>query len=116
MRTETAEDRARALYAPEVVTKESESMLLHPGRSFLHDKQRSSQTDIHPALREPLQMPMLLPPAGIPLPWLPLPRLARHDNYHGFCKGAWQIRKNIREGLSIRMIPNANGVEVPHWK
>ena len=116
IRTETAEDRARAMYAPEVVTKEFESMLLQPGRPSLQGQQTPSQADIHPALREPFQMPILPPSAGIAQPWLPLPRPARHNNYHGFCKGAWQIRKNIREGLSIRMIPNANGVEVPHWK
>lgn len=27
--------------------------------------------------------------------WLPLPRPALHNRYHGFCKGAWQIRKAV---------------------
>lgn len=46
-----------------------------------------------------------------------------HNNYHGFCKGAWQTRRQLEEGVSIRVIPLMSvrgGKEVlgmvPHWQ
>ncbi|KAI5356979.1 hypothetical protein Slin15195_G090790 [Septoria linicola] len=48
--------------------------------------------------------------------WLPLPWPAKHNDYHGFCKGVWQIRRSMQEGLSIHILPNTKGVDVPHWK
>ena len=35
-------------------------------------------------------------PRGSENIWLPLARPALHNRYHGFCKGAWQIRKAVR--------------------
>jgi hypothetical protein len=35
-------------------------------------------------------------PKGIDNIWFPLARPALHNRYHGFCKGAWQIRKTVR--------------------
>lgn len=35
-------------------------------------------------------------PRGLENIWLPLARPALHNRYHGFCKGAWQIRKTVR--------------------
>jgi hypothetical protein len=38
-------------------------------------------------------------PAGMDNIWMPLARPAMHNRYHGFCKGAWQIRKAVRYRL-----------------
>jgi hypothetical protein len=38
-------------------------------------------------------------PAGMENIWMPLKRPAMHNRYHGFCKGAWQIRKAVRSIL-----------------
>lgn len=34
-------------------------------------------------------------PLGLESIWVPLTRPAMHNRYHGFCKGAWQIRKAV---------------------
>lgn len=34
-------------------------------------------------------------PKGLDNVWLPLTRPALHNRYHGFCKGAWQIRRAV---------------------
>lgn len=34
-------------------------------------------------------------PKGLDNVWLPLARPALHNRYHGFCKGAWQIRRAV---------------------
>lgn len=133
---ESADDMSRAMQAPEVVTNENKSMLTpSSARSFPHNERPSNLATVHPALRYPYHY--FDPPAS-PEPdnvWLPLTRPAKHNNYHGFCKGAWQIRKSVRvfdkhqivcrngkltvqqvqEGLSIQVIPGADGADIPHW-
>ncbi|KAF2446710.1 hypothetical protein P171DRAFT_429677 [Karstenula rhodostoma CBS 690.94] len=46
--------------------------------------------------------------------WAPLTRPAMHNRYHGFCKGAWQIRKTVHEGLEVQITP-ALKEPVLHW-
>ena len=98
-RSETAESMVRAMYAPEVVTKEYESMLSQQRtRPSVQTKRPNNLVPMHPALRLPFNH-VETPTSPVPEPdsvWLPLPRPARHNNYHGFCKGAWQIRKSVR--------------------
>ena len=93
---ESADDMSRAMHAPEVVTDENRSMLMqHNARALPHGRPPNHIATIHPALRYPYNY------VGSPIspepdnPWLPLPRPAKHNNYHGFCKGAWQIRKSV---------------------
>ncbi|GAB7334713.1 hypothetical protein MBLNU13_g06652t1 [Cladosporium sp. NU13] len=43
--------------------------------------------------------------------WLPLARPALHNRYHGFCKGAWQIRGAVDEGLRVLLTPRPNHKE-----
>jgi hypothetical protein len=48
-------------------------------------------------------------PKGLDNIWLPLARPALHNRYHGFCKGAWQIRKTVRyQYPRISLLPNAD--------
>ena len=96
-RLETAEDMSRAMYAPEVVTKEFESLLSQQsGRPSPRHMRPDQLSNVHPALRVPhsyVDMPASPEPDNA---WAPLPRPAKHNSYHGFCKGAWQIRKSVR--------------------
>ena len=93
-RSET-ESISRAIYAPEVVTKEYESMF---PQQVARANQHSKRTPhLAPVLRKPFNY-VDSPPGPSDDPedaWHPLPRPARHNNYHGFCKGAWQIRKSV---------------------
>ena len=115
-KVETVDDIMRANFAPEVVTKEFESLLSNKNaKPSLHGKRPNHLGNVHPAFRDLYPEPAMSPSPEPDTPWSPMPRPARHNNYHGFCKGAWQIRKSVHEGLSIRMIPNANSINVPHW-
>nr|OQO19040.1 hypothetical protein B0A51_12319 [Rachicladosporium sp. CCFEE 5018] len=46
--------------------------------------------------------------------WLPLARPAMHNRYHGFCKGAWQIRRRVQDGLDITVTPPLDKPTL-HW-
>lgn len=133
-RLESIDDESRAMYAPELVTRGFESMLSQNSvRPVPYSRGTTQSANVHPALRVPED---IADSPSSPEPdhaWSPLPRPAKHNNYHGFCKGAWQTRKAVRivifvlpslaltdtvkvqEGLSIRMVPNAEGNSVPHW-
>ena len=58
-------------------------------------------TGIHPAFRtqQPTQTDnrgsVSSVPPGMDDVWLPLARPALHNRYHGFCKGAWDIRISV---------------------
>ena len=108
---------SRAEYAPEVVTKEFESMLsLKPNRAPTVQKASSSSIHSRSTVRKPYNYVESIEGPEPDAPWIPLPRPARHNNYHGFCKGSWQIRKSVQEGLSVKMIPSESGsIMVPHW-
>lgn len=93
---ETADEMTRAMAAPEVVTRENGPMLTqNRDRPTPHSKRPNHLASVHPALRMPynyIDSPASPEPDNV---WLPLPRPAKHNNYHGFCKGAWQIRKSV---------------------
>lgn len=81
--------------APEVVTSSFEGLnptyADHPQFS---DKCLAQGTQVEYSER-------LIPLAkGIEMIWIPLQRPALHNRYHGFCKGAWQIRKAVRYSQS----------------
>ncbi|EME41841.1 hypothetical protein DOTSEDRAFT_177211 [Dothistroma septosporum NZE10] len=109
----------RATLAPEVVTPEYQSML--PQRSSRAARpmplESYSLGNVHPAFRNThmVHSPALQPPEPDNA-WAPLARPAKINDYHNFCKGAWQVRDRIEEGLSIAMLPDAAGFTVPHWK
>jgi hypothetical protein len=94
---ETADDTLRAMHAPEVVTNENRSLLSQQGarQSPPRGQRPSHLAAIHPAFRYPynyIDGPTSPEPNNV---WSPLPRPAKHNNYHGFCKGAWQTRKSV---------------------
>ncbi|KAF2106662.1 hypothetical protein BDV96DRAFT_328388 [Lophiotrema nucula] len=104
-RIETADDLQRAFEAPEVVSADFEGMY-HVDQS--NDKYTAflSQADYAERL-------LSLPP-GLENIWTPLKRPAMHNRYHGFCKGAWQIRKMVHEGLDLELSPDLQN-PVIHW-
>jgi hypothetical protein len=108
----------RSSSAPEVVTKEFESKLSHRASPTVHSPQLPSPRDIHPAFRDAyIDSPVLVSPEPDEV-WTPLQRPARINNYHGFCKGAWQTRDAEQSGLTIAMLRTKTSGEflVPHWK
>lgn len=119
-RWESPDDVSRADCAPEVVTEESESMV---GQYHQPRRHRSSTSNgypmqnIHPAFRNPYTDDA---PATIATEpdtiWAPLSRPAKLNDYHNFCKGAWQARARLEESLSISLLPNDKGQMAPYWK
>lgn len=97
---ESADEMTRAMAAPEVVTRENGPMLMqNRDRPTPHSKRPNHLASVHPALRVPynyVDSPASPEPDNV---WLPLPRPAKHNNYHGFCKGAWQIRKSVSRAV-----------------
>ena len=92
---EAADDTLRAMHAPEVVTDENRSMLSQQhARSPPRGQRPSHFAVIHPAFRSYNYVDGPTSPEADNV-WSPLPRPAKHNNYHGFCKGAWQIRKSV---------------------
>ncbi|KXT10896.1 hypothetical protein AC579_9860 [Pseudocercospora musae] len=115
---ETEEDMFRASSAPEVVTKEYESMLSQQAlrSAALRGPPPTTLQNVHPAYRDHyMEAPMTIFEEP-DYPWSPLARPAKHNNYHNFCKGAWKVRQKLEEGLSISMLPNSNGTTIPYWK
>ncbi|KAI7159467.1 hypothetical protein KC349_g4136 [Hortaea werneckii] len=109
----------RALSAPEVVTRETSPRLMH-NPTYLRQQQQNPSTII-----TNFQSPVSNTFLGSPTPitpvhedvWHPLPRPAKINNYHGFCKGAWQTRQAVQEGLSISLLQVTGRHEpVRHWK
>jgi hypothetical protein len=90
-RITTSEKSQRPFEAPEVVSMDFEGM--HPV-SPLPDQ----YPEKYPAFRTQADYAELLLslPAGMDNIWMPLKRPAMHNRYHGFCKGAWEIRKAVR--------------------
>ena len=93
---ETADETLRAMHAPEVVTNANRSMLTSQHSRSPPRGQRPSQLAVmHPAFRHPynyIDGPTSPQADNV---WSPLARPAKHNHYHGFCKGAWQIRKSV---------------------
>ncbi|RMY75349.1 hypothetical protein D0863_02646 [Hortaea werneckii] len=108
----------RALSAPEVVTQEFSPRLMH-NPTYLRQQQTPSTiiTNFQPQVSSTfLGSPIPITPVHEDV-WHPLPRPAKINNYHGFCKGAWQTRQAVQEGLSISLLQVTGRHEpVPHWK
>ncbi|KAI7198575.1 hypothetical protein KC316_g3701 [Hortaea werneckii] len=95
----------RALSAPEVVTQEFSPRLMH-NPTYLRQQQTPSTiiTNFRPQVSNTfLGSPIPITPVHEDV-WHPLPRPAKINNYHGFCKGAWQTRRAVQEGLSISLL------------
>jgi hypothetical protein len=89
-RIETPDDLLRALEAPEVVTKDFGVMFsMRPIATS--PASPTGTADKYLAYAEAL---FSLSP-GMDNIWAPLSRPAMHNRYHGFCKGAWQMRKAV---------------------
>ena len=86
-RIETDDDLQPAFEALEVASMDFKGMYTMPDQS---DKYLACLTQADYAER------LLSLPAGMDNIWMPLKRPAMHNRYHGFCKGAWQIRKMVR--------------------
>ncbi|KAF7192211.1 hypothetical protein HII31_06243 [Pseudocercospora fuligena] len=115
---ETEEDAFRANSAPEVVTREYESMLSQQAlrSASLRGPPMTTLQNVHPAYRDHYMEAPITIFEEPDYPWSPLTRPARHNNYHNFCKGAWKVRQKLEEGLSITMLPNSKGTTIPYWK
>ncbi|KAF2683240.1 hypothetical protein K458DRAFT_43963 [Lentithecium fluviatile CBS 122367] len=108
-RLDTARNLQRPFEAPEVVPADFEGMHSkspHAGPSS--EKYPAFLTESDYADR------LLSLPAGIDNAWMPLKRPAMHNRYHGFCKGAWEIRKAIPKGLKVQMTPTSKE-PIIHW-
>ncbi|KAI7491124.1 hypothetical protein KC357_g1820 [Hortaea werneckii] len=107
----------RALSAPEVVTQDFSPRLMHNPIYLRQQTPSTIITDFQPAISNTfLGSPIPMTPVHEAV-WHPLPRPARINNYHGFCKGAWQTRQAVQEGLSISLLQVIGRHElVPHWK
>ena len=88
-RINTAE-LSRASEAPEVVPGDG-VYSLSPKVDEFSEKLPS------PHLQPDYNARLLSLPGGMENIWAPLTRPAMHNRYHGFCKGAWQIRKTVRD-------------------
>ncbi|KAI6876266.1 hypothetical protein KC343_g12086 [Hortaea werneckii] len=107
----------RALSAPEVVTHEFSPRLMHNPTRPRQQTPNTITTDFQPSISNAfLGSPIPMTPVHEDI-WHPLPRPAKINNYHGFCKGAWQTRHAVQEGLSISLLQVPGRHEpVPHWK
>ena len=85
-RIETADDLERAFQAPEVVSADFEGM---------HHVAEDNEKFITFLSQADYAERLLSLPTGLENIWTPLKRPAMHNRYHGFCKGAWQIRKTV---------------------
>lgn len=87
-------DRKRASVgseAPEVIKAYTDdAQALSPREDTFSEKEPS------PRLVPDYNARLLSLPLGMESIWVPLTRPAMHNRYHGFCKGAWQIRKAVR--------------------
>ncbi|EXJ72736.1 uncharacterized protein A1O5_03883 [Cladophialophora psammophila CBS 110553] len=102
-RIEKPEDVLRALEAPEVVTKDFGVMFsMRPIASA--PTTPASGADKYLAFRtqsDYAEALFSLSP-GMDNIWAPLSRPAMHNRYHGFCKGAWQMRKAVSTLCGVR--------------
>ncbi|KAI7281724.1 hypothetical protein KC345_g3982 [Hortaea werneckii] len=107
----------RALSAPEVVTQEFSPRLTHNPTYPRQQSPSTLITDFQPSISNTfLGSPIPITPIHEEI-WHPLPRPAKINNYHGFCRGAWQTRQAVQEGLSISLLQVPGKHEpVPHWK
>jgi hypothetical protein len=86
-RIETVDDLQPDFDAPEVVSGDFEGIYPVPDQS---EKYPAFLTQSDYAER------LLSLPAGMDNIWMPLKRPAMHNRYHGFCTGAWKMRKAVR--------------------
>jgi len=119
---EDHEASLRANSAPEVVTREFESLMLSSSTNpHQHSTTGTSHflplsvRNTHPALRPDSTYTDVFAPEPDRL-WTPLHRPAKHNNYNNFCKGAWETRQSVLSGLAIALIPNHKNQAVAHWK
>ena len=90
-RIESFVDEPYGFDAPELVTADVDGMCLaYPQYDRLSEKYPAFITQTEYVER------LLSIPIGIDNIWLPLKRPAMHNRYHGFCEGAWRIRKSVR--------------------
>ncbi|KAM0716661.1 hypothetical protein Q7P37_008106 [Cladosporium fusiforme] len=106
------EDTFHALRTPESIENLSETQFrekLRPIADLANEKFSASLTQAD------YQERLSSLPKGQNNVWLPLSRPALHNRYHGFCKGAWQIRKAAGEGLQVHLTPSLKE-PVIHWQ
>ncbi|GAB1739188.1 hypothetical protein NU219Hw_g3939t1 [Hortaea werneckii] len=113
----SAIEARRALSAPQVVTQEFSPRLTHNPTYLRQQTPSTIMTNFEPSVNNTfLGSPIPITPVHEDV-WHPLPRPAKINNYHGFCKGAWQTRQAVQEGLSISLLQVPGRHEpVPHWK
>ena len=107
-RIETAEDLWRASEAPEVVSKDFEGLYV----TTPSPKEEKVMLAIR--TQADYQERLLTLPIGMENIWLPLKRPAMHNRYHGFCKGAWEIRKDAHQGIQVQLTASLKE-PVLHW-
>ena len=103
--SEAAEDELRNLEAPEVVAKDF-GLMVSTGPIASSPTSPAGGSDKYLAFRTPsdyAEALFSLSP-GMDNIWAPLSRPAMHNRYHGFCKGAWQMRKAVSTLCGVRLL------------
>jgi hypothetical protein len=114
-RIENPEDLMRALEAPEVVTKDFGVMFsMRPIASSPTSPAGGSDKYLAFRTQSDYAEALFSLSPGMDSVWAPLSRPAMHNRYHGFCKGAWQMRKAVHEGLEVQ-ITAALKEPIIHW-
>ena len=96
-RIEKTEDMLRALEAPEVVVSKDFGVMFSMRPVASSPTSPADGSDKYLAFRtqsDYAEALFSLSP-GMNNIWAPLSRPAMHNRYHGFCKGAWQMRKAV---------------------
>ncbi|KAK3071870.1 hypothetical protein LTR53_007861 [Teratosphaeriaceae sp. CCFEE 6253] len=112
-RTEKLGEHMRVLDAPEVVPKEFEISSSLP-QVVTPQIDRTSDKFLAYRTQADYEESLVTLPRGLDNVWTPLPRPAMHNRYHGFCRGAWQTRKAVHDGLVVQMTPALRD-PVLHW-
>ncbi|KAF2724462.1 hypothetical protein K431DRAFT_310028 [Polychaeton citri CBS 116435] len=111
-RIEKFEEYTRALQAPPAIDSNLDAQFTEKIRllpDLTNEKFSASLTQAD------YQERLSSMPKGQQNVWQPLARPAMHNRYHGFCKGAWQIRRAVDEGLRVHLTP-APKEPILHWQ
>ena len=104
-RIEKPEDVLRALEAPEVAIKDFGVMFsLRPIASSPTSPPSGSDKYLAFRTQSDYAEALLSLSPGMHNIWAPLSRPAMHNRYHGFCKGAWQMRKAVSTLCGARLL------------
>ncbi|KAK6428206.1 hypothetical protein LTR95_015651 [Oleoguttula sp. CCFEE 5521] len=103
--------------APTIPTQDTLSMLPNRGGGYSLSLRPTMSTPTGPSSSSGSRSsaePLMWSPEHDEV-WSPLSEPTAYNKYHGFCKGAWQTRSSLEQGLKVTTIPH-NGQDIPHWQ